>query len=144
MKVTKVQSPKTAEAGKKRKAASADGPNFRAHLQTGSDSVQETAAPAGTAAISPIQSVLAAQEAGDHEEADARRELFRHGDDLLDRLDELRHDILTGAVSRNRLENLTRRLRARRSTVTDPKLIEIINEIELRAEVEIAKLSREF
>jgi hypothetical protein len=69
--------------------------------------------------------------------------LYRRGDDILERLDEIRRDILAGAVSRARLENLSQMLRTRRATIADPKLLEIIREIELRAEVEIAKLTRD-
>jgi len=66
----------------------------------------------------------------------------QRGADILDKLEEIRRDILAGAVPRDRLENLAQSLRQRRVQVSDPRLIEIIDEIELRAAVEIAKLTR--
>ena len=68
--------------------------------------------------------------------------MVHYGTDILDRLDEIRDQILAGAVSKNRLENLAQTLRQRRDKVDDPQLIALIDEIELRAEVELAKLTR--
>lgn len=143
MKVSNVQSPKTAAVDKKRKSAPAAGPSFRSHLDQATGGVDEVASPAGGSTVSPVQSILAAQEAGDHEESLGRRQLIQRGADILDRLDEIRHELLTGAVSRSRLENLSQMLRVRKAATSDPKLRELIKEIELRAEVEIAKLTRE-
>ena len=47
-----------------------------------------------------------------------------------------------GRFSKEKLADLAQRLRQKRQQSTDPKLNEIIHEIELRAEVEIAKYSR--
>ena len=57
MKVSKVQSPKTAAVDKKRKSAPADGPSFRSHLDHLSGEIDEVAPPTGGAALSPIQSI---------------------------------------------------------------------------------------
>ena len=50
--------------------------------------------------------------------------------------------ILVGAVAKDKLVEIAQIMRARRQKVDDPKLQEILDEIELRAEVEIAKLTR--
>ena len=47
-----------------------------------------------------------------------------------------------GTVSKDRLADLAQQMRQKMQEIDDPKLIEIINEIELRSEVEIAKLTR--
>jgi hypothetical protein len=59
--------------------------------------------------------------------------------DILDQLDELRHGLLMGTLNRRQLENLARMVRARRGSVTDPRLAEVLDQIELRAEIELAK-----
>ena len=69
--------------------------------------------------------------------------MFQYGDDLLNRLDDLRLAILDGVLSKDKLTELAHNLRQKRQNSDDPKLNEIINEIELRAEVEIAKLTRD-
>jgi hypothetical protein len=70
----------------------------------------------------------------------ARRQLARRGQDILDRLDEIRHGLLVGALPRDRVQMLLNLVRSQRAHVHDPRLTQIIDEIELRAEVELAKL----
>ncbi len=142
MRVSRVQTRPSNEVKKKPSARSATGPSFSDHLNkvtgTGADvdevtSVTATSAPSG---------VLAAQETPAEDEKNARRRTLERGEDILDQLDEIRHDLLMGAIPKDRLTRLTRLLEARRATVTDPRLIAVLDEIELRAKVEIAKYSR--
>ncbi len=51
--------------------------------------------------------------------------------------------MLVGAVPKDKLVELAHRVRAGKKKSDDPKLNEIVDEIELRAEVEIAKLTRD-
>ena len=60
---------------------------------------------------------------------------------ILDRLDDLRLQILEGRISPERLASLAQFANSRRATVTDPKLLEVLDEIDLRAQVELAKLT---
>jgi len=69
--------------------------------------------------------------------------VLRRGTDLLDRLDDLRLALLAGTISPSRLKALADALSAGKSRSNDPRLDAIIGEIELRAAVELAKLSRE-
>jgi hypothetical protein len=85
---------------------------------------------------------LSIQEVDAETPTDARARMVHYGADILDRLEEIRDQILTGAVSKSRLENLALTLRQRRESVDDPQLVALIDEIELRAEVELAKLTR--
>lgn len=66
----------------------------------------------------------------------------RRGFDLLDRLDEIRMGLLMGTIPTDRLNNLLRLVRGSRDGAMDPKLNAILDDIELRAMVELAKLGR--
>lgn len=90
--------------------------------------------------ISSVDALLAAQSV-DATGEEGRRQAKQRGEDILNRLDDLRHGLLAGTLSRTQLFSLRTLVRSRRSTVMDPKLSELLDEIELRAEVEIAKLS---
>ena len=68
---------------------------------------------------------------------------MQYGEGVLDRLDQIRHGLLVGAISKNELAELARTLRAGRQRSDDARLNDIIDEVELRAEVEIAKLTRD-
>tara|TARA_E500000331_G_scaffold356590_1_gene415388 strand:+ start:67 stop:534 length:468 start_codon:yes stop_codon:yes gene_type:complete len=90
-----------------------------------------------------VDGILAAQNAHDSTDDRRRRQkLVAHGDDLLDRLDDLRIGILLGRFSKEKLTDLAQLLRRRREQSDDTALDDILAEIELRAEVEIAKYTR--
>lgn len=88
--------------------------------------------------IAKIDALLALQEVADPVEG--RRRAVRRSSRLLDQLDEIRHGLLLGAIPRTRLQSLAEALKSEREHVSDPRLVEVIDEIELRAQVELAKL----
>jgi hypothetical protein len=51
-------------------------------------------------------------------------------------------ELLAGGISREKLLQLSRIVNARRSQITDPKLAAILDDIDLRAQVELAKHSQ--
>ncbi len=141
MKVSKTGG--TSEAGgtrKKSNSQNADGAFAESlkGVQGGSD-----AAPAvETGRVGTVDSVFSIQEVPDALDERTRKIAISYGEDLLYRLDDLKLQVLDGAVSKEKLTGLAQNLRQKRQSTDDPRLNEIIEEIELRAEVEIAKLSR--
>jgi hypothetical protein len=103
----------------------------------------QTDAPTSVSGGNPIGSVdaLLAAQSVDATDSEGRRKARVRGDDILDRLDELRHGLLEGTLTRGQIMALRTLVRSRRANLADPKLNEILDEIELRAEVELAKLS---
>jgi len=97
------------------------------------------AAPADIVAPGIIDGLLAFQEVEDAT-AGLRRRAWQRGADILDRLDELKLGILDGGYSLDHLTELAQLARSGRQPTQDPRLEEILGEIELRAAVEIAKL----
>lgn len=71
-----------------------------------------------------------------------RRQAKEQGEALLDRLDEIRDSLLSGRLNAGTLDRLLNQVRKQRAVFSDPKLTEILDEIELRAAVELAKLGR--
>jgi len=86
--------------------------------------------------------VFAVQANADATDHRSRGLVVGYGNDLLNRLEQIRLGLLVGRISKERLQEMARRLREKRQTSDDPRLEELIKEIELRAEVEIAKLTR--
>jgi hypothetical protein len=93
---------------------------------------------AGGGPVEGLEALLALQEVPDATQSQARAR--RHAEDLLDRLDDLRHALLEGALTRQRIDDLARLVRLRRERVLDPRLAAVLDEIELRCRVELAKL----
>lgn len=110
---------------------------FLRHLENTTSS----AGVSGPRPLGGVDSILALQEVDD---AGTRRSRGRQrADDLLDRLDEIRHGLLIGGVPRAALHNLSALIQARRQEVGDPQLQAVLDEIELRAAVELAKYEEE-
>ena len=142
MKVPEIRSTATPATQRSQRTSSTSGPRFSDHLNKAEESEGEVAGPSGVVGVSALSALLGAQEVEEDGERASRRKLAQRGADILDKLEEIRRDILAGGVPRERLENLAQSLHQRRAHVSDPRLIEIIDEIELRAAVEIAKLTR--
>jgi hypothetical protein len=56
-------------------------------------------------------------------------------------LEDVRDGLLTGGVSRATLQRLLALVNVKREDFVDPALAEVLNEIDLRARVELAKLN---
>lgn len=69
-----------------------------------------------------------------------RKRAKQQAEDILDELDAMRDGLLSGTLARESVIRLAGLVRMRRPDVTDPALKEVLDEIELRAEVELAKL----
>lgn len=141
MKVSDVGSSKTTSGADRKKKTGGKGSEFAEQLKQAA-TVAEQAAPTEAPAVNAVDSILAIQQAPDAMEERSRGLVRDYGDKLLDSLELLRLDILNGAVPKDKLVGIAHTMRARRQQSDDPKLNEIIDEIELRAEVEIAKLTR--
>jgi hypothetical protein len=94
-----------------------------------------------TAAMTAVEGLLSLQEVADG--LGGRRRAVVRGEKLLGALDELRHALLSGVLPRARLEALAQLAGETAPLVDDPRLAEILGEIELRAAVELAKLGDE-
>jgi len=134
---------RNAGPAKKSKAASTQ-PGFASSLlsvqevDSGGDAAQTVA----SSGVAGMGAVLAAQDVGDSLDGRSKGLLRERGERLLDKLDELRIAVLEGRVAKEKLIGLAQEIRERRPQVEDPGLNEIIDEIEMRAEVELAKLTR--
>lgn len=118
------------------KASGTSGSSFSKHLEE----TEESSGVQGTSALGAVSCVLDLQEVDDALARAARGKL--RAEDLLDKLDDLRLDILTGAISKTKLERLSDVVNSHRAEVTDPNLSQILDEIDLRAQVELAKFTR--
>jgi hypothetical protein len=139
MRVSNVDAGRRTASSRRRTGATGGDGRFAEHLYGAAD---DTGVGIDRTTVFAVGSVLPAQEVSSATEEPARARARRYGEDILDRLDELHLAILTGTVPADRLVRLAQMLRAKHGQVDDPRLRSIIEEIELRAEVEIAKLTR--
>lgn len=92
------------------------------------------------AAITSAQSLLALQEMGD--QAARWRKMLHRGYSLLHCLDQLHRDLLNGDVAPQRADDLAKQLRHGDIDPGEPDLSALLQQIEVRCAVELAKLDR--
>lgn len=94
----------------------------------------------GVAGVSGLEALLALQDVGGPLER-RKRAVGRAGR-ILDVLDEVKLSLIDGDLSSASLDRLMRAVREERQNTDDGRLEGVLNEIETRAAVEIAKLER--
>ena len=141
MKISKVKSGKPASTASRKKAEIGHGGEFAEHLK-GSLASSSASASTEATSVNSVDAILAIQETDDRTQRRSKRLGSQYGGDLLDHLEELRRDLLLGATDIDKLGAIAQKIRSNRRQSDDVKLNKIIDEIELRAEVEIAKLTR--
>lgn len=107
---------------------------FARHL----DSPGASAGVNGGNPVGTVNALLSLQEVDDSMSGRARAR--QRAADILDELDILRDGLLAGDLPREAIVRLAHLVRSRRPDVSDQRLKDVLDEIELRAEVELAKL----
>ncbi len=112
----------------------ASGSSFSAHLQ----GPEEAQGISGVSPLGNIDSLLSLQAMGSA--TDHRSKARQHGEDVLNSLEGILHDMLVGSLPISRLQNLADMMQKQRELGNlSPKMAEIIDEIETRALIELAK-----
>lgn len=118
-------------AGKSEKTSSA---SFSQHLSeegAGAQGVSGLNSVAGISALIGIQEVDDATQRASKGKKRATR--------MLDQLDELRMALVTGGLNKEQLVDLAATVKSEKTAVDDPRLASILDDIDLRAQVELAK-----
>lgn len=142
MKVSGAGSSSAASGGRRVDKSSGKKGEFKQALVDAMDGAGDVRAADGPSSLGGIDALLMAQSVDDPAERQSRQRLLRRGEDILDKLEEVRHGLLLGTVPEEKLMDLAQMVRGHRANCQDPRLGALLDEIELRAEVEIAKLSR--
>ncbi len=123
-----------------RKTGSVSGPGFADALAAAevSSGVEGAEATGSIAAVGTLGGLLGAQEVDEREAK--RSKAQKRGRLTLDVLSNLRDSLLMGTLPYTTLRQLERLVAQERDDLDDPVLMSILNEIEVRAAVELAKL----
>lgn len=106
----------------------------------GAEEASETVHTSGAAAVARLDSLLAAQGAEDPAAKASRGRMRKRADSVLRGLDKIRLGMLTGNISVGNLIDIADVVASHRERIQDPQLASILDEIDLRAQIEIAKM----
>lgn len=118
-------------------AARARGGGFSvggAPAASGASAVTAASSAAGVVGVSALMALQGVEDA-----TERRRRAVRRGGGLLDRLDELKLALLAGDAGAPALARLSRSLAEDRPADLEPGLKDVLDQIDLRAAVELAK-----
>ncbi len=127
---------KAGAANRKDKVSGGDGA-FGAMIAGEAQQAQQAAA---SQSIASVDSLLALQGAEDPTERASRGRMVRRADHVLAELERLRMGLLQGNLTVGNVIDIADVVAAHREKIMDPRLTAILDEIDLRAQIEIAKL----
>jgi hypothetical protein len=138
----KVEGPNktTGVTGASKSAPKKSGDNAFGSMVNDTEEPEAQAAVSKPASISSLDALLSLQEAESGTSEEAAKKAKKRAADLLDQLDKVKIGLLTGELPKSTLQQLAQTIASHRDMVIDPKLAEILDEIDLRAQVELAKL----
>lgn len=111
----------------------------------GLDGPEAARSASGVSAAAPVDALLALQEVPDATEN--RQRAVARGEAMLDMLDDIKLSLLAGELPKAKLDQLLKVVENRRDSLADgqdARLKHVLDEIELRARVELAKHERAF
>lgn len=120
----------------RKRESRASGSSFRSELE--SHSAGGASSLAGMAPIATVGGLLSLQEAPDA--TMGRSKGLARAEDMLKDLETLQRGLVLGTISVQDLRSISAKVRGQRQSTQDSRLDEILAEIELRAEIELAKL----
>jgi len=106
------------------------------------DASQEASSAAATQSIAKVDALLAVQGAESATERSAKRRMRERGEKVLRQLDHLRLAILTGNLTLGQVLDVADVVASHRENITDAGMTAVLDEIDLRAQIEIAKMRK--
>lgn len=125
------------QASKRAKSKGNTGKTFRVDAGDGAPTAPSVG---GVGAIAPLSALLAVQEADQVQ--NERERAVAQGRELLDFLDELKIGLLTGHIAPTKIRHLEQAVDRLVTLDNDEGLQDLLDQIALRAKVELAKLRR--
>lgn len=141
MKPMRIEGPRsTSDVKKSDKARKSGGTGgaFSAFMdEGGAETATQTR---GAAPMGGIGNLLAVQGADDPTEGKKRKKMMERADKVLTALDGVHRGLVNGDLSTVQMDEVGRAVRENREKINDPRLLAILDEVDLRAQVELAKL----
>ncbi len=103
---------------------------------------KEASSTQATQAISKVDALLAVQGVETATDRKAKRRMQERGDKILRQMDHMRLAILTGNLTIGQVLDIADVVASHRENIDDPEMSAVLDEIDLRAQIEIAKMRK--
>lgn len=135
----KVEGPKGPQSASRSKKSSSSGSSvdFSQYMKGGASGASGAAA---TQSIAHVDALLAVQAAEDPTERAARGRARQRADTILEELDKIRLAMLGGTLTVGHMIDVADVVASHRDRIHDPAMTALMDEIDLRAQVELAKM----
>jgi hypothetical protein len=134
---------KSSETGKSKKSdgvsKGADG-TFQSLVSGGTSEASGATQTSVSSSISSVDALLMAQGTEDPAQKKSQKRMRERADGLLDKMNDLKVAILTGNVTVGHMVSIADIAATHREKITDPDLSVLLDEIDLRAQIELAKI----
>ena len=122
------------------KAKPAESNDFGEFMSAGA--TQSSGSASAPQSITAVDALLAVQAVEDPTERAARKRMTLRAENVLKELDDLHMAMTCGQVSMSHMIDIADMVSTHREKVTDSKLAALLDEIDLRAQVELAKMRK--
>ncbi len=135
----KIQGPSKSEGAGKSDKAKKKGKTDNTFGNMVAGASQGTSQTGATQSIAKVDALLSIQSVENSTERSTKRRMKERGNKVLRQLDHLRLGILTGNMTLGQVVDVADVVASHRENIDDPELTAILDEIDLRAQIEIAK-----
>lgn len=138
----KVNAPRSTQPASpvRRKPGAGSGQSFSPESAAASSGAGAASGVSGAGPVNSIEALMALQGADDFQ--GARKRATERAFSILDVLDDLKLALLDGSLPRDTLVRLMETVKTQRDNTSDPRLEAVLDEVEIRAAVELAKHGR--
>jgi Class II flagellar assembly regulator len=136
----KVEGPKGTQSASKSKKSSSSGASDADFSQYVNLGTQETAGAMASQSIAQLDVLLAVQGAEDPAARAAKKRTRERAANILGELDKIRIAMLGGNLTVGHMIDVADVVASHRDKIQDPMLTAIMDEVDLRAQVELAKM----
>lgn len=117
------------------KASASGSSNFSQHIHE--EGAAAASGVSGLSSVTSVSALIGLQEVEDATERAAKGK--KRGGQILTLLEELRLALISGTITKEQLLRLASMVQSERQNIDDPHLAQILDDIDLRARVELAK-----
>ena len=129
---------KSSKSDKAKKSGKTDG-TFGAMVAGATQGAQGAQA---TQSIAKVDALLTVQGVGNATDGKTKRRMVDRGEKVIRQLDHLRLSILKGDMTLGQVIDIADVVASHRENVNDPEMTAVLDEIDLRAQIEIAKMRK--